>query len=186
VSLRAHTDKLEILADSHVQVASVNGEITIQAKSRIALTGGDSQVLLDGQNITFTTPGSFTVKAASHAWQGAASSAAQVPNLPQGTVSEPPLELELQHRYDDLTPVRDAPYKVTFEDGTTRQGQLDANGHALLQGVPAGGYTVEYGEEATAWQAPPLPPDSAAYLQADVQAQGRARIAQRNPSGAQT
>lgn len=88
MSLRAHTDRLEILADSHVQVASVNGEITIQAKSRIELTGGDSQVVLDGENITFITPGSFTVKAASHAWEGAASDPAALPLLPVGVCGE--------------------------------------------------------------------------------------------------
>ncbi|MEY2892310.1 MAG: hypothetical protein RJA98_2218, partial [Pseudomonadota bacterium] len=39
----------------------VNGDITIAASSRIDLIGGDSKVSLNGGNIDFITPGSFTV-----------------------------------------------------------------------------------------------------------------------------
>ena len=87
VSLRAHTDGLEILADQDVQVLSVNDEITISASTRIELVGGDSKVVLDGGNIEFVTPGSFTVKAATHSWEGAQSSPATLPALPGSTVT---------------------------------------------------------------------------------------------------
>ena len=57
VSLRAHTDELKILADKDVTVVSVNGEIRINAKSRIEIVAGQSSLVLDDANITFTTPG---------------------------------------------------------------------------------------------------------------------------------
>lgn len=115
LSLRAHTDKLEILADSHVQVASVNGEITIQAKTRIELIGGDSSITLDGSNITFKTPGTFAVKAATHAWEGAAQQPAQLERLPDSTVK---LYDEAFRLLDPAgAPMAGLPFKVTASDG---------------------------------------------------------------------
>jgi type VI secretion system secreted protein VgrG len=152
VSLRAHTDRLEILADSHVQVASVNGEITIQAKSRIELTGGDSQVVLDGQNITFTTPGAFTVKAASHAWEGAASNAADLKPLPIGALAIPTTSVSLDHRYHDDTGVAQADYELLLADGSKRTGTLDANGRTTIDGLTADPVEVRYGPSALGYQ----------------------------------
>lgn len=145
VSLRAHTDKLEILADSHVQVASVNGEITIQAKSRIELVGGDSSITLDGSNITFKTPGTFTVKAATHAWEGAAGSAANVPPLPAGAIGMRPSSVQLDHRYHDDEGVANAAYELLLSDGSKRTGKLDANGRASVDGLIAHPVEVRFG-----------------------------------------
>jgi type VI secretion system secreted protein VgrG len=127
VSLRAHTDRLEILADSHVQVASVNGEITIQAKSRIELTGGDSQVLLDGENITFTTPGSFTVKAAAHAWEGAGKQSAQLTQLPDSRAKVYDEQfLAIDHVSGE--PIAGLPYRIDEANGQTYFGKTDPQG----------------------------------------------------------
>nr|MBP6339212.1 type VI secretion system tip protein VgrG [Vitreoscilla sp.] len=59
MSLRAHTDELQILADKDVTVISVNGEIHINAQSKIEIIGADSSIVLDGGDITFTTPGTW-------------------------------------------------------------------------------------------------------------------------------
>jgi type VI secretion system secreted protein VgrG len=169
VSLRAHTDRLEILADGHVQIASVNGEITIQAKSCIELVGGDSSVVLDGQDIRFITPGSFTVKAATHAWEGAASEAASSADLPEGQVAGPPpanislYEPEPQ-KYSERLVVIDAttgdpakhPYKLVTEsggvvasgsvagDGTTGRYEKDQQEAVTALVGGTGPWSVEY------------------------------------------
>ena len=54
-------------------------------------------------------------------------------------------------------PVVGAPFKVTFEGGTVRQGTLDAHGYALLTAVPNKPYVVEYGEDARPWKSPAFP-----------------------------
>jgi type VI secretion system secreted protein VgrG len=175
-SLRAHTDALQIWADKAVTVISVNDEIRIQAQTKIELVGGQSKLLLDGGNITFSCPGLFEVRSSTHNFLGGGSNAASVEALPVGKIGVPPLDIELHYHYDDLSAVVGAPYKVTFEDGTVRQGTLDANGYALLGGVPNKSYTVEYGEDARPWEALPddePPPD---YKKADVQADGKAAI----------
>ena len=176
VSLRAHTDTLSLLADQEIQILSVGDEVTITAKSRIAFTGGDSSIVLDGADITFTTPGTWTAKGGFKEFVGGARGEAEIPALPQGLATEAPREIELHFDYDDLRPVAGAPYKLTFDDGTVLQGTLDAQGFKLLSGVPAGAYTVEYGEDAATWSAPPLAPDATEFAQADVQRQGRTTI----------
>ncbi|MFT3721041.1 DUF2345 domain-containing protein [Pseudorhodoferax sp.] len=178
VSLRAHTDALQIWADQEVTVISVNDEIRISARSTIEVIGGQSAMVLEGGNITFTCPGTFAVKGATHAFLDGGSRAAELEALPVGSATETPQEIELHYHYDDLTPVVGAPYKVAFDDGSVRQGTLDAAGHALLVGVPKGPYTVEYGEDARPWQSPPLESDIAELKTAESQQQGVALIEQ--------
>jgi type VI secretion system secreted protein VgrG len=86
VSLRAHTDQLQIWADQDVTVISVNDEIRIQAKSKIELVGGQSKLTLEGGNVTFACPGKFEVKSATHNFLGGGSKVAQMKRLPDTTV----------------------------------------------------------------------------------------------------
>jgi len=176
VSLRAHTDELQILADQDVKIISVNGEIHIAAQSKIELIAADSGITLDGGDITFITPGQWQSKGSAQAFLGGGSGAASLPALPAGKIDKAPLEIELNFHYDDLSPVVGAPYKVTFGDGTVLEGVLDDNGYKLLTGVPAGAYTVEFGEDSRDWRAPELAPDEAAFAKPDVQSQGQAAI----------
>jgi type VI secretion system secreted protein VgrG len=77
VSLQAHTDQLEILADKAVTIVSVNDVIEIKAKEKIVLQAGQSSVTLEGGNITFACPGTFSVKGGQHLFNsGSAKTAA--------------------------------------------------------------------------------------------------------------
>jgi len=76
VSLQAHTDQLEILADKAVTIVSVNDVIEIKASEKIVLQAGQSSVTLEGGNITFACPGNFSVKGGQHVFDGGASGAA--------------------------------------------------------------------------------------------------------------
>ena len=51
------------------------------------LQAGQSSVTLDGQNITFACPGTFSVKGVGHAFLGAGSQSAELSRLPQGNIS---------------------------------------------------------------------------------------------------
>ena len=147
VSLRAHTDELQILADKDVTVISVNDEIRISASTRIELIAGQSGITLDGGNIEFKTPGAFTVKGSGHAFLDGGSGEATLAALPQGKLTEPPVFMELNLHDEWLQPIAGAPFRVVFEDGSTREGKLDANGHARLDGVPNLRAEVFYGED---------------------------------------
>ena len=82
VSLQAHADRLEILADKAVAIVSVNDVIEIKAKEKIVLQAGRSSVTLDGANITFTCPGHFTVKGSQHIFSGGSAAPALLPGQP--------------------------------------------------------------------------------------------------------
>ena len=82
VSLQAHTDQLEILADKAITVVSVNDVIEIKANQKIVLQAGQSSVTLEGGNITFACPGNFTVKGGQHVFQGGGGNAASLSALP--------------------------------------------------------------------------------------------------------
>lgn len=174
VSLRAHTDTLQLLANKDIQILSVNSEITVSAQSKIELIGADSGITLDGGNITFTTPGTWNAKGSLKELTGGASGSAPRPALPVGSLKLPPEDVELHFHYDDLSPVASAPYKITFADGSTRQGTLDAQGYALEKAVPKGSYTVEYGEDGRPWQPPPRERETAAFHK--VKTEGQAAI----------
>lgn len=127
LSLRAHTDALELLADKDITVISVNDEITITAKERIEIVGGDSKVVLDGANIEFATSGSFTVKAASHAWGSGGSGSGALPVLPD---SRAMLYREQFRAMNQVSgePVAGMPYRIELADGSVLVGMTDEHG----------------------------------------------------------
>jgi type VI secretion system secreted protein VgrG len=143
LSLRAHTGPLELLADQDIQVTSSNDEIRIVANTAITLTAGQAQVKLEGANIDFVCPGSFTVKGATHDWGGGASGSAELPALPQGT-QKVPTWIEINHRDGDGLPMAGQNYKVYFEGNQVISGKLDANGRARHDNVPEKAARVEY------------------------------------------
>lgn len=127
LSLRAHTDQLEILADKDITIISVNNEITITASQRIEMVGGDSKVVLDGSNIDFVTPGTFTVKAATHEWAGGGSGSTALPALPDSRVK---LFHEQFRAVDQQTgkPVVGKLYRLVLADGNEIKGRTDERG----------------------------------------------------------
>ncbi|SUE25313.1 Uncharacterized protein conserved in bacteria [Ralstonia mannitolilytica] len=176
VSIQAHTDALAVLADKAVTVTSSADSVEILAQQNIVLHGGDSLIRLEGNAVTFETSGLLSVKGAGHPLVGPGGQAAELPALPVGTLAEPVHEIELHYHYDDLTPVVEAPYKVTFDNGTVLEGTLNQDGYKLLKGVPAGAYQVDYGEDSRDWKAPPLSRDDAAYNKKEVQQEGSEMI----------
>ncbi len=127
LSLRAHTDALEILAEGDVTTVSANDEIIITASKRIEMIGGDSKVVLDGGNIDFVTSGAFTVKAASHAWAGGASNGANLLPLPSGAVS---LYKQKFRIVDQQTgePLSEMPFFIRLDGGLVAHGTTDKDG----------------------------------------------------------
>jgi type VI secretion system secreted protein VgrG len=127
LSLQAHTDQLELLADQEITVISVNDQISINAKQKITLMAGQSSVTLDGGNITFTCPANFTVNGAQHTFSGAAKKAAELGKLPDTRVK---LHIE-QFRALDMNsnkPIVGQPYRIEMQDGTILRGSTDEFG----------------------------------------------------------
>jgi type VI secretion system secreted protein VgrG len=128
VSLQAHTDKLEILADKEVKILSVNDKVEVNAKQKIVLQAGQSSVTLDGGNITFACPGKFTVKSGQHAFDAGARGSATIPELPSGTVVAPRLEPA------SLLPVQPDKFSERLVVFNPVTGEKLSTGYALIEG----------------------------------------------------
>lgn len=87
LTLQAHDDAMEILADDAVTVTSSQTRVDIQASKKIVLAAGQSTITLDGANITFACPGSFTVHGSTHDFSGAAQGDYTQVVLPSGTAT---------------------------------------------------------------------------------------------------
>lgn len=136
VSLQAHTDQLEILADKEITVISVNDCIEIKAKEKIVLQAGESAVTLEGGNITFACPGKFSVKGGKHLFDGGESKTANLLNLPGELSEEATHWMGLHYLDPELAEgIPEVDYKIHFEGGTVLSGTLDKDGKALHENV---------------------------------------------------
>jgi type VI secretion system secreted protein VgrG len=143
VSLQAHTDQLEILADGAVTVISVNDSIEIKAKEKIVLQAGQAAVTLAGGDITFACPGNFSVKGGQHLFDGGGSRAAELSQLPD-CASDIKNFIALNYRGVDGGPMAGVGYKIKFEGGVVISGKLDQQGNARHENVPEKPIRAEY------------------------------------------
>ena len=144
-SSQSQEGKTQLSADKTVTVASIEGAVNIAASKHVMLTAKGAAIRIEGGNIELSAPGKIEFKASQKDLSGPGSSEATLPALPR--LDQADNFLELNYRWDDLQPMVGAPYKVTFADGTSREGKLDAQGFARLEGVPASIATVVYGED---------------------------------------
>jgi type VI secretion system VgrG family protein len=100
LSIEAHADALQVLADKSVTVASAGGQLKVLAKEAVVLKAGQCTVSLKGGGVTLSCPGSFTVKSASHAFMGPASKPAALEALPSGRMGEIQGHTEIIAKYD--------------------------------------------------------------------------------------
>jgi len=127
VSLQAHTDGLEILADKEITVISVNDCIEIKAKEKIVLQAGKSSITLEGGDITFACPGTFSVKGGQHVFDKGNYTPANLEPLPD---SRAKIYKEKIRAVDSIKgePVQNLGYRIDLEDGSSLFGKTDENG----------------------------------------------------------
>jgi type VI secretion system secreted protein VgrG len=135
VSLQAHTDQLEILADQAITVISVNDSIEIKANQKIVLQAGTSSITLEGPNISFACPGSFTVRGGLHTFDSGGRSPAELEKLPNDEVG---LFDEAFILKDKITgaPLADTEYRIRHENGVLEYGRTDASGKTHIISTP--------------------------------------------------
>jgi type VI secretion system VgrG family protein len=172
VSSQSQSGATRLTADKLVTVASVGASVNVAAREHVLLTAQGAYLKLEGGNIQLHGPGKVEFKASMKELAGPESASPELPALPHPDRIDSDIELNFQ--YDDLDGIPNAPYIVTFADGTVRKGTLDDKGHAVLKNVPPGEYLVEFGEDPRDWAPPPEPePD---YKKPDVREQARLEI----------
>jgi type VI secretion system secreted protein VgrG len=130
LSLQAHTDALEILADKAITVISVNDAIDIKAKEKIVIKAGQSAITLEGGDIAFACPGKFTVKGGQHLLDKAGRQGANLASLPSETQT---LSHWIALHYLDPETgegIGGADYEIHLEKGGVLTGTLDDSGKA--------------------------------------------------------
>ncbi|HEX3636135.1 MAG TPA: type VI secretion system Vgr family protein, partial [Paraburkholderia sp.] len=143
VDVQAQGDALSLSALKGVTIASTSDSITLNADKSLTLMCGGAYIKLSDGQVEIGSAGDIKLKGPLRVG-------------PSGTLREalplmPAQEatgMQLWHAYPNGQPVPNAKYKVTFPDGSWRDGTLDANGRGTLSNAPRGGGTVEYFEEA--------------------------------------
>jgi type VI secretion system secreted protein VgrG len=107
------------------------------------LSAGQSAIVIKGGDITFTCPGNWTVKGATHDWGSGGGQAAELRPLPDGAVTMRNW-IEANHRDAEGQPMAGQKYKVHFADGSVISGVLDTQGHARIDNVPDNAVKIEY------------------------------------------
>jgi type VI secretion system secreted protein VgrG len=146
VSVQAQSDSATLTADKHITLASTQDSINIAAKGHVLMTAGGGYIKLEGGNIEIHAPGMVLFKATAKELAGPQASSPTLPAMPKPDQLKN--FIELNYRWDDLQPMVGAPYKVQFDDGTSREGTLDAKGFARLENTPSIGAVVTYGEDS--------------------------------------
>ncbi|WP_414442293.1 type VI secretion system Vgr family protein [Burkholderia sp. 22PA0106] len=154
VEIQAHDDNIELTAQKSVKILSATEQINVAGAKEILLTSGGAYIRLKDGNIEIHAPGKIDVKGAQHSFAGPTSAPYDLPALPKGDLHN---KLELNLTDDNLKAVPNAPYKVLFDDGTTKSGSLDGNGYAMLRDVPTGSAKVFFGEDARPFVPAPVP-----------------------------
>ena len=142
VDVQAQADALELTALKGVTIASTSDAVTLNAQKALTLMCGGAYIKLEGGIVEIGSAGEIRVKGPLSVGPSATLRQA-LPLMPE----QEQTGMQLWHAYPNGEPVRNAPYRVTFPDGSWREGRLDANGRGTVANVPRGGGAVEYLEE---------------------------------------
>ena len=137
VSLQAHTDQLEILADKEITVISVNDCIEIKAKDKIVLQAGRSAITLQGGDITFACPGKFSVKGGKHLFDAGRKNYSLLSALPDTRAKTFAQQVRALNKATG-EPIEHMSYKMQTGDGDVYYGYTDEDGKTMRTDVYGG------------------------------------------------
>ncbi len=142
VDVQAQADALELTALKGVTIASTSDAVTLNAHKALVLMCGGAYIKLEGGMVEIGSAAEIRLNGLLRV--GPPSTRRQaLPLMPE----QEKTGMQLWHAYPNGEPVRHAPYRVTFADGSWRDGRLDADGRGTVANVPRGGGAVEYFEE---------------------------------------
>ncbi|WP_329956084.1 DUF2345 domain-containing protein [Collimonas silvisoli] len=138
IDLQALQNNINLLAK--LNVTQTANRITITAKEEVVFNGGGSYTQWKAGGIETGTSGSWVVHSASKNLTGPKNLPVVMPASPKKTRNW----LDLKRLDENYQPVPHLGYKITFADGSVKNGKLDENGFAHLEDVPEGSAKVAY------------------------------------------
>ncbi|MBK5648166.1 MAG: type VI secretion system tip protein VgrG, partial [Acinetobacter sp.] len=136
VEIQAQSDALDVFAKLGINISSTDDKVVISSPKEVVITGGSSQIALNNSGIFPKTGGKFEVNAGQHVFQSASSANANLPKLPKLNMKEG--TFEIFHEYVHGNFVENGKYEVVDTLGKVFKGQLNKQGHVLLQGLAPG------------------------------------------------
>ncbi|MBT2791695.1 type VI secretion system Vgr family protein [Paraburkholderia strydomiana] len=144
VEIQAQSDNVELTAQKTFRLLSATEKIEAAADQEILLTSGGAYIRIAGGNIDIHAPGMVDVKGAQHRFNGPTSQGYPLPSARP----DQPGQLELLHQYANGEAFKGGAFSVLDADGAIlRKGALDASGHTIVSGLPAGAAQVQFGED---------------------------------------
>jgi len=131
VSVQAHTAGLEIIADKEVEVLSVKEVINICASQKVVVQAGSASITLEGGDITFACPGSFTAKGGKKVFDNGGRAEASFSALPSSVASFFDRKVQLTDGSTG-TPLAEMPYFLRLKNGVVFHGTTDEEGFTDL------------------------------------------------------
>lgn len=129
VEIQAQNDDMDLLCDKNMQITSVNGRVTIEAKEELLLKCGGSYVRISSTGIEDGTRGNRTIKSAAFSRQGPSSLAETVNNWKHAPFDE---EFTLKWPFSD-EPVHNQKFSIIRDDGSVIQSSTNVSGKTSLQ-----------------------------------------------------
>jgi type VI secretion system secreted protein VgrG len=145
--IQAQQDSIGVAADRDVKITASQGEIVIAAKKSLTLLCGGAYIKIADGKIEHGCAGDFTVKAATHKWDGPAQQQAELPFFPTADHTSW-LKLDLDGYQG--TPMAGVPYTLHFANGQEKSGTLDASGMAEERNLPDAITKVVYHNDPSA------------------------------------
>ncbi|EMO2546807.1 type VI secretion system Vgr family protein [Acinetobacter baumannii] len=150
VEIQAQADALDVLSKLGITISSTDDKVIISSPKEVKITGGSSQITLNGSGIFPKTGGKFQVNAGQHLFMGGASANAGAPELPKAKPMQGALELLRSYGGDNF--FKQNSYKVIDSLGKQITGKLDGNGFAQVTGIAPGPAKVVFEKDNTsAW-----------------------------------
>ncbi|MFW6575005.1 type VI secretion system Vgr family protein [Acinetobacter baumannii] len=150
VEIQSQADALDVLSKLGITISSTDDKVIISSPKEVKITGGSSQITLNGSGIFPKTGGKFQVNAGQHLFLGGASANASAPELPKAKPMQGALELLRSYGGDNF--FKQNSYKVIDSLGKQITGKLDGNGFAQVTGIAPGPAKVVFEKDNTsAW-----------------------------------
>ncbi|WP_436462648.1 type VI secretion system Vgr family protein [Acinetobacter seifertii] len=150
VEIQAQADALDVLSKLGITISSTDDKVIISSPKEVKITGGSSQITLNGSGIFPKTGGKFQVNAGQHLFMGGASANASAPELPKAKPMQGALKLLRSYGGDNF--FKQNSYKVIDSLGKQITGKLDGNGFAQVTGIAPGPAKVVFEKDNTsAW-----------------------------------
>ncbi|MDW5416632.1 DUF2345 domain-containing protein [Iodobacter sp. CM08] len=142
LQMQAQSDDIEITGDKNVKLTAIKGKGLFNAKQEILLTAGGAYIRIKDGKIELHAPGKVSIKGGSHDWSGPAS---LNPPLPAFAGKAPAVgDIQLHHFYENMEGIKSGKYTLLDLNGNKHEGALDAEGKALVSGLPMGAISVAF------------------------------------------